>query len=64
MEINPQLFEKFYDLYFKIRNRISDRDMFKNQFYVSTDEASNFLKKEIQKLQANKKAMISIDFPL
>jgi hypothetical protein len=54
MEINPQLFEKFYDLYFKIRNRISDRDMFKNQFYVSTDEASNFLKKEIQKLQANK----------
>lgn len=54
MAVNPQVFEKFYDLYFKIKNEISDRDMFKNQFYVSTDEAANFLKKEIPKIQANK----------
>lgn len=54
MAVNPQVFDKFYDLYFKIKNEISDRDMLKNQFYVSTDEAANFLKREIPKIQANK----------
>ena len=55
MSVDPQLFDKFHDLYFKIKNEISDRDMFKNQFYISADEAANFLKNEIPKLKQTNK---------
>jgi len=55
MSVDPQLFDKFHDLYFKIKHEISDRDMFKNQFYISADEAANFLKNEIPKLKATNK---------
>ena len=54
MSVNPQLFDKFYDLYFKIKKEISDKDMFKNQFYISTDDAAKFLKIEIPKIGINK----------
>ncbi|MFO8010514.1 MAG: hypothetical protein R6U89_06855 [Dehalococcoidia bacterium] len=53
MSVDPQLFEGFHSLYFKIKNEISDKEIFKNQFYISTDEAANFLKKEIPKIQTN-----------
>ncbi len=55
MSVDPQLFDKFHDLYFKIKNEISDRDIFKNQFYISADKAANFLKNEIPKLKETNK---------
>lgn len=53
MVVNPQVFEKFYDLYFKVKNEIDDKDLFENQFYASTDEAAKFLNVEIKKLKAS-----------
>jgi hypothetical protein len=55
MAVNPQTFEKFFDLYFKIKNEIKDKVIFENQFYVSTDEAADFLKKELPKLTSTVK---------
>ena len=49
--VNPQTFEKFYDLYYKLKHEVNDKKLFKNQFYISTDEAAEFLKKEIPKLK-------------
>lgn len=51
MAVNPQTFEKFYDLYYKLKREVNDKELFKNQFYISTDEAAEFLKKEIPKLK-------------
>jgi len=51
MAVNPQTFNQFYDLYFKIKKKINNTDMLKNQFYQSTDDAAEFLKREIQKLK-------------
>lgn len=51
MAVNPQTFEKFYDLYYKIKREVNDKELFKNQFYISTDEAAEFLKKELPKLK-------------
>ena len=51
MAVNPQTFQKFYDLYYKLKGEVNDKELFKNQFYISTDEAAEFLKKEIPKLK-------------
>lgn len=52
MSVNYQLFERFYALYFKIKDEISDQNMFNNEFYLSTDKTANFLKREIPKIKA------------
>jgi len=55
MSVDPQLFDRFHDLYFKMKDEISDRDIFETEFYIETEKAANFLRDEILKLkQANK----------
>lgn len=51
MGINPQLFEKFCDLYYKIKNEVDDKALFKNQYYITIDEAVELLKKVLPTLK-------------
>ena len=51
MAVNPQTFNLFYDLYFKIKNEVDDKNMLKKQFYIAADESAEFLKKELPKLK-------------
>jgi|SRR5690554_4070557 len=51
MAVNYNMFVKFYDLYYKIKDDVADVSIFDNQFYKSVDEATEFLKIQIPKLK-------------
>jgi hypothetical protein len=55
MAVDPLLFEGFFDLYNKIKVEIDDKELLKNQYYKTMDEAASFLKREIPKLDGTSK---------
>lgn len=45
--VSTLVFDKFYDLYEKVKKEVAGQDMLNSTFYVRVDEAAKFLKEEV-----------------